>query len=289
MPTCAASRSRPSPARRSARTPTTSRCARFPGESAGLSDVLDELRTLPFLSKARVAVVEGADPFVTAHRRELEEYAEHPSPRACSCCPSSRGPRTRSSRRSSSGSGWRSTARPPRRKTCPMARRAWRRLAATWCLNPRRPRCWWIWSARRSACWPWSWRSCRSTWARRRRIRAGRRAGDGRARAGSRRSGTRSTRRRAARGRGALATLDSLFSANESPHEMLGAIRYSLLKTYHAGMLRKAQDGRQGGVPRGGHHGLRQRRRDDPPPACPPRARPGRAICPRCSSRPRWT
>ena len=53
--------------------------SRFPGESASLSDVLDELRTLPFLSKARVAIVEGADTFVTAHRRGLEEYAEHPS------------------------------------------------------------------------------------------------------------------------------------------------------------------------------------------------------------------
>jgi DNA polymerase-3 subunit delta len=53
--------------------------ARFPGESASLADVLDEVRTLPFLSKARVAVVENADPFVTAHRKELESYAERPS------------------------------------------------------------------------------------------------------------------------------------------------------------------------------------------------------------------
>ena len=42
-------------------------------------------------------------------------------------------------------------------------------------------------------------------------------------------------------GASALRTLDTLFAANESPHEMLGAIRYSLLKTYHAGMLRKAK------------------------------------------------
>jgi DNA polymerase-3 subunit delta len=53
--------------------------ARFPGESATLADVRDELRTLPFFSKRRVVVVEGADPFVTAHRKELEAYAEHPS------------------------------------------------------------------------------------------------------------------------------------------------------------------------------------------------------------------
>lgn len=53
--------------------------ARFAGESAGLADVLDEVRTLPFLARTRVAVVENADPFVTAHRKELEAYAEHPA------------------------------------------------------------------------------------------------------------------------------------------------------------------------------------------------------------------
>ncbi|MBX6312952.1 MAG: DNA polymerase III subunit delta [Isosphaeraceae bacterium] len=52
---------------------------RFPGEQAELADVLDEVRTLPFLSRRRVAVVEGADPFVTAHRKELEAYAERPA------------------------------------------------------------------------------------------------------------------------------------------------------------------------------------------------------------------
>ena len=51
----------------------------FAGETARLSDVLDEVRTLPFLARCRVALVEGADPFVTAHRKELEAYAERPS------------------------------------------------------------------------------------------------------------------------------------------------------------------------------------------------------------------
>jgi DNA polymerase-3 subunit delta len=41
--------------------------------------VLDEVRTLPFLVKRRVVIVEGADPFVTAHRKELEAYAERPT------------------------------------------------------------------------------------------------------------------------------------------------------------------------------------------------------------------
>jgi len=52
---------------------------RFDGDEARLSDVLDELRTLPFLAKCRVVIVEGADPFVTAHRKELESYAEKPA------------------------------------------------------------------------------------------------------------------------------------------------------------------------------------------------------------------
>ena len=53
--------------------------ARFSGDQASLHDVLDELRTLPFLSKCRVVVVDGADPFVTSHRKELEAYAEKPA------------------------------------------------------------------------------------------------------------------------------------------------------------------------------------------------------------------
>jgi len=53
--------------------------SRFAGESTALADVLDEVRTLPFLARARVAIVENADPFVTAHRRELEAFAERPA------------------------------------------------------------------------------------------------------------------------------------------------------------------------------------------------------------------
>jgi DNA polymerase III subunit delta len=52
--------------------------SRFPGDHATLADVLDEVRTLPFLSKCRVVIVDGADPFITAHRKELEVYAEKP-------------------------------------------------------------------------------------------------------------------------------------------------------------------------------------------------------------------
>src|SRR5580704_6455267 len=52
---------------------------RFSGDHATLADVLDELRTLPFFTKRRLVIVEGADPFVTAHRRELESYVEEPA------------------------------------------------------------------------------------------------------------------------------------------------------------------------------------------------------------------
>jgi len=52
---------------------------RFSGDQATLADVLDELRTLPFFTKRRLVIVEGADPFVTAHRRELESYVEEPA------------------------------------------------------------------------------------------------------------------------------------------------------------------------------------------------------------------
>ncbi|WP_165065551.1 DNA polymerase III subunit delta [Paludisphaera rhizosphaerae] len=53
--------------------------ARFEGSSAKLADVIDELRTLPFFSKRRVVVIDEADPFVTAYRKELEDYVEAPS------------------------------------------------------------------------------------------------------------------------------------------------------------------------------------------------------------------
>lgn len=53
--------------------------SRFVGDAASLADVLDELRTLPFLSPRRIVVVESADGFISAHRRELEGYVESPS------------------------------------------------------------------------------------------------------------------------------------------------------------------------------------------------------------------
>ena len=56
-----------------------SAATRFAGESATLADVLDELRMVPLFEKKRVVLVDGADPFVSAHRQELEAYVERPA------------------------------------------------------------------------------------------------------------------------------------------------------------------------------------------------------------------
>ena len=46
--------------------------------SSALADVLDELRTLPFLAPCRVVIIRDADDFVSAHRSALEGYLESP-------------------------------------------------------------------------------------------------------------------------------------------------------------------------------------------------------------------
>lgn len=49
------------------------------GASLELADVLDDLRTLPFLTPRRLVRVCDADSFITRYRQELEDYAENPS------------------------------------------------------------------------------------------------------------------------------------------------------------------------------------------------------------------
>lgn len=44
-----------------------------------LAQVLDELRTLPFLAPHRVVIITDADAFIAAHRDALEKYLESPS------------------------------------------------------------------------------------------------------------------------------------------------------------------------------------------------------------------
>jgi DNA polymerase-3 subunit delta len=47
-------------------------------ESIELASVLDDLRTLPFLTDRRLVVVRAADKFITQYRSELEQYVEQP-------------------------------------------------------------------------------------------------------------------------------------------------------------------------------------------------------------------
>jgi len=47
--------------------------------STSLAEVLDDLRTLPFLTPCRVVRVSEADAFISRYRAELEAYAEQPS------------------------------------------------------------------------------------------------------------------------------------------------------------------------------------------------------------------
>ncbi len=48
-------------------------------DEATLADVLDELKTLPFLAPHRAVVIRDADAFVSAYRQQLEDYFENPS------------------------------------------------------------------------------------------------------------------------------------------------------------------------------------------------------------------
>jgi DNA polymerase-3 subunit delta len=54
----------------------------FSTESAGVSayEVLDELRTAPFLTERRVVVVKSADDFISENRQLLEKYFDKPCP-----------------------------------------------------------------------------------------------------------------------------------------------------------------------------------------------------------------
>ena len=51
----------------------------FDGSEADIGEVLDELRTLPFLGSRRVVEIHQADRFANDHRQALEEYLASPS------------------------------------------------------------------------------------------------------------------------------------------------------------------------------------------------------------------
>lgn len=52
----------------------------YDGESPSLTaaEVLDDVRTLPFLARRRIVIVHKADPFITRWRAELEAYLDDP-------------------------------------------------------------------------------------------------------------------------------------------------------------------------------------------------------------------
>ena len=54
----------------------------FDGKSAGLADVLDELRSFSLMQRHKLVVVDEADRFVSAHRQALERYAQTPAEQA---------------------------------------------------------------------------------------------------------------------------------------------------------------------------------------------------------------
>lgn len=49
-------------------------------DEVALADVLDELRTLPFLADRRVVLIKDAGKFISANRETLEKYFDNPSP-----------------------------------------------------------------------------------------------------------------------------------------------------------------------------------------------------------------
>lgn len=52
----------------------------YEGTSVGLAEVLDALRTAPFLSPLRLVIVKEADGFISQNRDALEAYLKKPSP-----------------------------------------------------------------------------------------------------------------------------------------------------------------------------------------------------------------
>ena len=147
--------------------------ARFPGDSANLADVLDELRTLPFFSKRRLVIVEGGRP------------VRHGAPQGAGgvrrAAVGERGARAlgqglaveheagQARREGRAGGRVQGAARPdadplagPRRQGALPGRSSTR----------GRPSCCWSWSARRWGCWSPRSRSSRSTSGRRGRSTA---------------------------------------------------------------------------------------------------------------------
>jgi len=213
---------------------------RFPGESASLADVFDEVRTLPFLVKARIVVVENADTFVTAHRRELEAFAERPPSSGHLVLSVKSWPSNTKLAKLIEKVGISVDCKTPSAKELPRWIISMAKSRSAVILEPDAANLMvdligpevglLAMEAEKLAVYVGEAKRIR-------REDVATMVGAGRAQA----IWSAINAATCGDGEAALRTLDSLFSANESPHEMLGAIRYSLLKTYHAGMLRKAK------------------------------------------------
>ncbi|MDB5353354.1 MAG: polymerase delta subunit [Planctomycetota bacterium] len=225
--------------------------SRFPGESAGLSDVLDELRTLPFLAKARVVIVENADPFVTAHRRALEAFTERPSSAGVLVLSVKSWPATTKLAKQVEKVGLAIDCKTPSEKELPR-----------WLVSLAKTRSGAVLEQDASellvelvgaeiGLLAMEVEKLSTYVGERKRITredvatmvdAGR----------VQKIWSVINAATTGRGENAIVALDALIAANESPHEMLGALRSTLLKTYHAGMLRTAgMDARQACVEAG--------------------------------------
>jgi DNA polymerase-3 subunit delta len=51
----------------------------FDGETTGLAEVMDELRSFSMFAKTRLVVIRSADEFISRYRSEMEEYVQSPS------------------------------------------------------------------------------------------------------------------------------------------------------------------------------------------------------------------
>ncbi len=214
--------------------------SRFPGESASLPDVLDEVRTLPFLAKARVVIVENADPFVTANRSGLEGYAEHLSKTGVLVLSVKSWPSNTKLAKVVEKVGLSIDCKTPSARELPKWLIGLAKTSSSVTLESSAAELLVSLLGPDVGALTMEVEKLAVYVGQKRKIAEDdvlKMVGAGRVQ----KIWEAITAATTGHGDKALAGLDILFSANESPHEMMGAIRSSLLKTYHAGMLRKAK------------------------------------------------
>ena len=243
--------------------PTISHESRFPGESASLSDVLDELRTLPFLAKARVVIVENADPFITAHRRELETYAERPATTGVLVLAVKSWPGEHEAGEAGREGGDLGGLQIAGREGPAAMARLLAKAKAGVVLELDAAELMVELVGPEVGLLAMEVEKLATYVGTRKRIArddvetmvdAGRVQQDWAALESA----------TTGQGEAALVVIDRLLAAKEAPQKMIAALSSSLLKTYHAGMLRREDRG-QGGVSRGGHRLSESDREHDPP------------------------